>query len=520
MSDLISPLASSLASTLGLGGRKRPTLLLSLALISGTLARPFASTGGICDIIDQLEKQLELARKDALHRGMIGGMDETPRAWAMWQMGSWKVVFANPDDCKDILTKHEQFEKMSLDELPVDYFDLFLGRNIVQARTPIWKIHRRIVNPAFRRTWPTWLFGHPTRFLLSHFDRFAAHGQPIDVADWMQRITLDVLSGAAFGSSLIRLVLAAMVFGRLVPRVRQMYRDIDGFNGHVNGLIDQTMARILAGEVGQPDGEDESSNLLELMVKAQMKDSEQFSREELRANIAAFFAAGHDTTANALTFTIYLLGMHPDIQQRARNEVIAVMGDLGDRSTDTDSMPFPSNTEQNQLEYLTCIIKESTRLYPPLISVPPRTLMSPYTFTKSNIHVPANGSVTASIWALHRAKEYWGADALKFNPDRWKRANDPASMSDDDGVTEAATPSSVPLHPGAHGFQWVPFGGGQRLCIGQSFSVIEQRVVMAMLLLRYTWTVVGNEAALAGRPQSSPGVLLHPVGIMVQMNRR
>ncbi|ORZ32572.1 cytochrome P450 [Catenaria anguillulae PL171] len=113
---------------------------------------------------------------------------------------------------------------------------------------------------------------------------------------------------------------------------------------------------------------------------------------------------------------------------------IASLPWLGEPSCHTPvaDMPYPQCSQQSEMPYLTNILKETLRLY---------------------------SSVTG----------YWGEDMPK----------------------EAG--GATPLHPGAHDFKWVPFGGGQRVCIGQNFSITEQRVVIAMLLLRYEWSVVGDE---------------------------
>ncbi|ORZ29996.1 cytochrome P450 [Catenaria anguillulae PL171] len=160
------------------------------------------------------------------------------------------------------------------------------------------------------------------------------------------------------------------------------------------------------------------------------------------------------------------------------------------------------------MPYLTNILKETLRLYSSVTGVAPREL-SRATTLSDGTQLPAGTILTTSVYAVHRDQEYWGEDALEFKPDRWEMPKEAGG--------------ATPLHPGAHDFKWVPFGGGQRVCIGQNFSITEQRVVIAMLLLRYEWSVVGDEDALRGQPKTSPGMmsdLIHPVGIQLAAKRR
>ncbi|ORZ32573.1 cytochrome P450 [Catenaria anguillulae PL171] len=324
----------------------------------------------------------------------------------------------------------------------------------------------------------------------------------------MQRITLDALSLGAFGHNLDsinnphsdvvtlyhRLIavtsdaaqsfLASPLIRWAVPRQRQYLKDVEQFNAFIEGMIKEKEMMIRAGEVDP----EKHVDLLTDMVRASLEDadeSQRLTREELRANTVVMFIAGHDTTANALSFVMYLLALHPEIQTKARAEVIAMLGELP-ANTPVADMPYPTNAQQQFRNAL------------------------PYQHPQRNLApLPAGTILTTDAYAVQRAQEYWGEDVLEFKPDRWEMPKEAGG--------------ATPLHPGAHDFKWVPFGGGQRVCIGQNFSITEQRVVIAMLLLRYEWSVVGDEDALRGKPKTSPGMmsgLIHPVGIQLAAKRR
>ncbi|KAJ3369479.1 hypothetical protein GGF31_005189 [Allomyces arbusculus] len=466
----------------------------------------------------------EAMRDDAIRRGVIKSREETPDIYIVWHIGRWQVIVVNPTDMKNLLTKHETFEKKRFN---VGYLFKFMGNNIALAQTPEWKRQRKVVNPAFRRGWATSLFGTPARQLIKQLDAIAASGAIMDPADWMQRMTLDALTLSAFGinfdsinnpnapmvatyNAIMKEVLDVSKvlnpFYKLNKNGKRARDLIDTFDKYIFDMIEVKAAEIAAkraagGAVSDAEDND-SRDLLTLMIEA--IQGSDFTREDLRANTITVFVGGHDTTANALSFALYLLGMHPEIQEKARQEVIDVVGDI-ERGTPAEDMPYPTSDQEKLLTFLSCIIKEVMRLYPSVTLVPQRFTTAPATLSDGT-SLPVGTLVSGDIYSMHRSKQVWGPDADEFKPDRFLDSVGP------DG--------QVPMHPAAANFGWTPFGGGQRICLGQQFSLVEQRVVLSMLLLRYTWTVVGDENALKGNPGSLPGVLLHSAGLQVKLTRR
>lgn len=175
---------------------------------------------------------------------------------------------------------------------------------------------------------------------------------------------------------------------------------------------------------------------------------------EITDQVVTFLMAGHETTAKALCWTLYLLATHEDVQERARSEARSVF-DAGD-----------TILEHKELELSFCwmAIQESMRLYPPVWSV-----------TRTAIHediiegyeVPADTLVVISPYILHRRSRTW-PDPETFRPERFS----PARRND--------------LHP----FAYIPFGGGARSCIGRHFAGLELRVVVAMLLSAFRFKPV------------------------------
>ncbi|KNE70297.1 hypothetical protein AMAG_14444 [Allomyces macrogynus ATCC 38327] len=222
-----------------------------------------------------------------------------------------------------------------------------------------------------------------------------------------------------------------------------------------------------------------------------------FSREDLRANTVIFFLAGHDTTANELCMALYLMGMHRDVQHKAHADVIRVLGEDAARRAATcgaADMVYPSADQERQFTYLNSVAK-----------LPRRVTTAPVTLADGTA-LPKGTLVTIDTFSMHRDPAIWGPDADAFVPDRWG--------------TRADANGSIAMHPPAQNYEWAPFGGGQRICLGMQFSLVEQRVILAMMLLRYEWEVVGNENAVRGVPDLAPNDLLRSTGIELRLRRR
>ncbi|KAJ3369477.1 cytochrome P450-dit2 [Allomyces arbusculus] len=418
---------------------------------------------------------LDLTRKDAMRKGLIKSMDETPDVFLMWLVGTWFVHLANPEDAKLLYTQHELFEMAVISD-GLGSSPLFFGRNMFSVPTPEWKHHRKVVNPAFSRGWDTSFFGEPARNLISELDVNAVSGKTIDSADWMQRMTLDGLTLAAFGTSLDAI---RHPNGDMVATYNAILKSLSNFRELLHPWYEHpAVGKRAQGRLGQENGEDDDNDrrdLLEMMIQA--AEGSDFTREDLRSNMAIFSSLDvHDTTANELRFAIYLMGLNKDVQTKARAEVIRIMGeDTARRATTCDAadMAYPTSEQERAFTYLNSVAK-----------LPRRKTTAPVTLS-NGVKLPAGIPVTVDTYALQRDKAVYGPDADEFKPDRW------ASTVGKDGI--------VAMHPPAHNYTWAPFGGGQRICIGMQFSLAEQRVVLAMLLLRYEWDVVGNAERAQGR---------------------
>jgi cytochrome P450 len=198
------------------------------------------------------------------------------------------------------------------------------------------------------------------------------------------------------------------------------------------------------------------------------------SDDLIRDQLLTMLIAGHDTSTALLAWSLYLLGRHPEVLQRAQDEVDRIMGR---QPPDLDGV--------NQLKYLDGVIKEVLRLYPP-IHIGNRRAAKELEF--QGYRIPAGQRVVYSIYLTHRMPEYW-PDPQRFDPMRFE-----------------AEPSRLRPH-----YAYLPFGGGPRNCIGFAFAQVEVKIVLARLLQKYCFELAsdGVHAHMGATLEPRPGVMMY-----------
>ncbi|XP_053658470.1 cytochrome P450 4c3-like [Anopheles marshallii] len=181
------------------------------------------------------------------------------------------------------------------------------------------------------------------------------------------------------------------------------------------------------------------------------EDGQTLSDADIREEVDTFILGGHDTTATALAWMLYLLGTEPTVQERVFQEIDGIMG--GDRDR------HPTMAELGEMRYLECCLKESLRLFPsiPMLS---RTLATSVDIEE--FHIPSGTNAVIMLYQLHRDPQYF-PNPEKFNPDRFLPEN------------------SSNRHP----YSYIPFSAGPRNCIGQKFGALEEKAVISAVVRNY-----------------------------------
>ena len=203
---------------------------------------------------------------------------------------------------------------------------------------------------------------------------------------------------------------------------------------------------------------------------------------QLRDECVTIILAGHETTANALSFALYLLAQHSEAQQRLRDEALSVLG--GERPATAEDYP--------KLKYATQVFAEAMRLYPP-VWVTARMCAEPYQV--AGFTIPKGAALNAPQIAVHRDPRWWP------DPDRF----DPGRFSDE-------------AKQGRPRFAYFPFGGGSRQCIAEGLAWMEGTLVLSMLAREWSFAPEPGQPA---QPALSPSITLRPThGVRLQVERR
>ncbi len=340
-----------------------------------------------------------------------------------------------------------------------------LGLGLVTSDDPLHLRQRRLMQPQFNHRRIAGYAEVMTEFARRHETRWQ-DGARVDMAREMGELTLHIVVRTLMGLDLpdtVRRIGAAFEIGNEyltrrgnlpLPLRRLANRLPLPFTVRFRrgrAFLDETVYGLIAQrrESGL-DGDDLLSLLLNVRdEEAANPEDAVMTDVQLRDEVITLFAAGHETTAVALTWAWYLLATHPDIQARFHAELDDVLGRRDPTLEDLSNLAF---TEQ--------VLTESMRLYPPIWSTGRMVFRD---FTLGGWEIPAGAVLSAPQLIVHRDPR-WFEDPLEFRPNRW-------------------TPE---FRAGLHRFAYYPFGGGPRLCIGEGFAWMEAMLALATIGQRWT----------------------------------
>ncbi|KAK7590899.1 hypothetical protein V9T40_002512 [Parthenolecanium corni] len=229
-------------------------------------------------------------------------------------------------------------------------------------------------------------------------------------------------------------------------------------------------------------GEKQKKAFLDLLLGMAEESSKPFTTADIREEVDTFMFAGHDSSSSATAYAVFLLGCHPEIQEKVFQELYSVFG---------SSDRFPTKADISQLTYLECVTRESLRLYP-VVPVIGRILVEDTEL--DGYLVPAGTTIDINISAIHRNANHF-PEPNKFNPDNFSPEN------------------RAKRHP----FAFVPFSAGVRNCIGRKFASDEEMILLSTLFRKYKVESLQKPEEL----QVEPDLVMRPKnGIKVRISRR
>ena len=405
--------------------------------------------------------------------------------------GFRQFQFNHPDTIADVLVRDASHH---LRGVVLRRARGILGDGLLTSEEPLHLQQRRLAQPAFHRTRIAGYGREIVRLCGEMTANWPASGE-IEVHAEMVRLTLRITSRCLLGSDVIEsvgtFVESMATFNDYLPfallpgaqyleklpvgPMPGMRRALAALDKLIFGMIAERRAR---GESGD--------DLLGMLMDAEDEDGPMPDRQ-VRDEALTILLAGHETTANALTFCLWLVARHPDVQQRMQAIVDEVC-------RDSDGAPRPPEAaDYPRLSYLQRVFAESMRLYPPAWVVA-RTAVDSYTM-RTGEHISKGAHLIVSPLVVHHDERWW-PEPERFDPDRFLDEH------------KATRPK----------FSYMPFGGGARYCIGEGFAWTEGVLMLATVLQQ--WHLRLADPDQAGVPITPKFTLLHTGPVPVLVERR
>lgn len=336
-----------------------------------------------------------------------------------------------------------------------------LGESIFTTNGEVWKKQRELLRPSFEMTRINKVFNLMSEAVADMMDRFSKYPNHavIEVDEAMTFITADVIFRTIMSSKLDeekgkKILNAFVTFQEqsVHTAMRRMFRFPkwlsyvlgDRKRAKAGDVIRQVLSDIIKSRYDMADNAEFEDILGSLLLVVDADTNKRFSFEEILDQVAMLFLAGHETTASSLTWTLYLLSLYPKDQEKAYEEITQV---LQGGAIEISHL--------RQFKYLTNIFKESLRLYPPVGFFAREAKKD--TQVRDKLIKKGSGVVIAP-WLIHRHEEFW-TNPHGFNPSRFE-----GEYKKD---------------------AYLPFGVGERICIGQGFAMQEAILILANILKTY-----------------------------------
>ncbi|GAA6768509.1 cytochrome P450 [Flavobacterium sp. CGRL1] len=366
------------------------------------------------------------------------------------------------------------------------YLSKYLGKGLLTSDGDFWLKQRRLIQPAFHKQKMNQLVDNMNAVIALELENLIEE-KPIDLFPVMSNLAFNVVAKSLFQLSTaenkfqrikfiieevqnflikeIRLPHKAWWFS-LSGQVKKHLKLAEENNRIIKEIIEERKA---SGE--------EINDLLNMLLETRYEDTgESMSIEQLIDEIKVLFIAGHETTANALTFTLHLLGRNPEVQQKIFEEIIEI-------ESQTENV-----IEQLQkMTYTNAVLNESMRLYPPAWITDRQNLEDD---SLAHFKIKKNTLIGVSFYELHRNPKYW-KNPDEFIPERFLGDQKKESMQ-----------------------YFYPFGAGSRMCIGTGFAIYEMCLAIAQVVKKYI--IKSNNDVI----QFNPLITLKPVNIEVSFFKR
>ena len=391
------------------------------------------------------------------------------------------VMSVDPDFTQYILQKNNKNYHKS--ELQTKAVGKYVGQGLLTTNGAYWLKQRRLIQPGFKKDKIVKLMGLMYEVVEEYVEELKSRlkdgPQELEITEEMSLLTLKVISKALFSSGIegeqLELLNRAVtdLQTAIIKSVRQpmfnWWRSLTGENARNDKLSQQTYDLITDIIEARRKDTGEYNDLLDMLLHSVYEDSgERMTTKQILDEALIIFVAGHETTANALSWTLYLLDKHPEISDKvlAESKGVEFDGDI-------------TYMDVAKMEYNRQILSESMRLYPPAWITDRVALEDD---EANGVKIKKGDVIGLYIYGTHHSPKLWD-DPEKFDPSRFER----------DKMKN--------YHP----YAYYPFGGGPRLCIGQQFAMVEMQLSLMELIKNFKFKLK------EGHPiELSPLVTLRP----------
>jgi len=387
------------------------------------------------------------------------------------------MVTIDPDVIQHVLkTNAENYQKS---EIQIKRMGHFLGKGLLTTEGEAWRTQRRLIQTGFDKKQLDALSSIMQDSLaesLRDFDR-QIHSGAVDIYPQLMKITFAMVARSLFGARLkdedidlvshtICTVQEFIVRQTLQPYLNPWFAISGELRRHedMRTRADAILLEYIRKRRNDPPGHD----LLQTLMDARYSDGKGMSDELILSESMQLLVAGHETSSNALSWLLYLLSSHPDCLERVRQEFDSVLGEA----------PL-GHGEVPKFEFVTQVIQEALRLYPPFWMV---DRMAVTDDRVGDVAIPRGSMVIVYVYGAHHAPRYW-QNPETFDTERFTKANE-----------KLRTP-----------FTYLPFGAGPRGCIGGNYAMLQILMILSDLLRKYDFQLAPGQEI-----EARPMVILRP----------
>jgi cytochrome P450 len=383
-------------------------------------------------------------------------------------------VVSSPDLVREVLiTNKDAFSKADRD---IDILSKFLGRGLLTAEGDYHKRQRKLVQPAFHsqriQAYAETMVEYTDRLLESW-----CSGETRDLAEDMRTVTMTIVAKSLFDADRDTMAGTVERVGRAIEEIQDLSNiafkapflvpewlpvSSNRRTKAARAILDETINMIIARRrttaAQSANGRiKDTGDLLSMLLLAQDEAGGTMTDAQVRDELVTLFIAGHETTSNALVWTWYLLSQDPEVEAQLHSEVDKVLNGR-----------LPTLADLSNLPYTLMVIKEAMRLYPPAWVLNGRQAIADTTI--GGYAIPHNSVIFIAPYTIHRRPHFF-PNPERFDPERFQPARE----------------KELPR------YAYIPFGAGPRICIGNSFAMMEAHLIVATIGQRYRLRLAADQ---------------------------